>query len=576
MGKSQAFANPNLFWASICVDELARAGVTQAVVAPGSRSTPLTLAVDAHPDIQVFSLLDERGAAYFAVGLAMASGTPPLLICTSGTAAANFYPAVIEAHESEHPLIVMTADRPPELRGTGSNQTIDQVHLYGRFPRYFQDVLPPEAAPSARVVRFLRTSMNRAYAAAVAVPGPVHLNFPFRKPLEPNMGPLTVPENVLERPDRDPFTRIQSGGGQAALLDVDFPQKGLIICGPNCPDGAFPAALLQLGQHLGYPVIADALSGLRFGPHADANLVFSPAIAEMIPEPALILQFGEVPTSKPVLNLLERITDRTRRISVQPHGTWRDDSHTLSDLVHADPFIQVQSWLESSPGCAPENQAWLASVAVLYHTYLRTIAGHLADPAFEGGILTDVIAAMPEGGSVFVGNSNPVRHLDDYAPVVRKHLQVYGNRGASGIDGVLSTALGVSAAGQQPLVLVFGDISFYHDLNALLGVKRLGIPIIIVLIHNDGGGIFHRLPVAEFDPPFREHFITPHGLDFEPVVRMFGADYTRLDDRTGLKQALELALQTGGASVIEVRTDSAYYEQERRALMKEFKSNVFK
>lgn len=552
-------ANPATVWAHTFVDELARLGVRHAVIAPGSRSTPLTLAFAAHPAFRVHSLLDERGAAFYALGIGLATGTPAALLCTSGTAAANFFPAIIEAHASRVPLLVLTADRPPELRGTGANQTIDQIKLFGGYPRWFAEAPLPEGDPSPLLVRSLRTLADRAFAAALApLPGPVHLNFPFRKPLEPAGGP--VPFDLQARPDGQPLARIHPASPNPNF-QLELPPRTLLLAGPNCPAGDFPAALAGLAGRTGFPLMADALSGLRFGEWVDRVLLLNPQTAPACSAASLILQFGDVPTSQPLLDFLA--ASPARRVSIQPHGVWQDDAHTLAELVHADPAAFCRG-LRAPEGLA--DPQWIASLRESEANYWRAVEAQVHAGFFEGLILPDVVDALPDDALLFAANSNPARHLDEFARPLRKRVRVFANRGASGIDGAVSTALGVAAVSGRPLTLVTGDLSLYHDLNGLLALERCGVRATIVLIHNDGGGIFRRLPAARHEPAFTDLFLTPHGLDFEPAVRMFGAEFVRTTGREDFRAALAAAIGHETPRVIEVRTDSAAHECARQAI----------
>lgn len=579
--------NPSSLWAQVFVDELARAGLRAVCIAPGSRSTPLTLAFAAEPRIRVYSLLDERGAAFFALGLALAGGRPVALVCTSGTAAANFFPAVVEAHQSRVPLLVLTADRPHELRHSGANQTIDQIKLYGDFVRWFVDVAPPEAAPSARTLRSLRTLACRALATAAGLPpGPVHLNFPFRKPLEPTPEHLAAGalQALAGRPAGLPFTRFSRGtvSPSEAQLDslaelVQSAGRGLIVCGPRCPGGRFPGAVTRLVRLTGFPLLADALSGLRFGPHLEAagglilggyETFLSGGPAGGWPAPEVVLRFGAMPTSKVLGDYLEGLAG-CPQIALSEDGRWADAGHQLDHFIWADPALACQRLaerLEAAPGRAERSgwaMAWQRAEAETWAVVEAARAGSF----FEGSLLADVVELLPPGAGLYVASSLPVRHLDQFVRPRATPLRVFANRGASGIDGTISSALGAAAAGDAPLVLVTGDLAFYHDLNGLLALRRCGVRATIVLINNDGGGIFHRLPVADFDPPFTDLFLTPHGLDFEPAVRMFGADYRRVTDRAAFRRALQQALDSDASQVIEVPSDSAEFERRRREIV---------
>ncbi|NOY98396.1 MAG: 2-succinyl-5-enolpyruvyl-6-hydroxy-3-cyclohexene-1-carboxylic-acid synthase, partial [Chloroflexi bacterium] len=349
--------NRATLWAQIFVDELYRAGVRQACLAPGSRSTPLTLAFASHGGFRIHSLLDERGAAFFALGLGLATNIPAAVVCTSGTAAAEFFPAVIEASQNQVPLILLTADRPAELRDSGANQSIDQINLYGRYVRWFVDAAPPEKEPPALVLRYLRAMADRAVAAAQGIssqPGPVQINFPFRKPLEPVPVVDDVPDDLLQRaplwagrPDNQPLARLT---GSRRLADASLVEhlaetvrgapNGLVVCGPARPDKDFPATVSALATQLGWPVLADPLSGVRFGPHTQQTDIISTYdlfLNADTPSAGMVLRFGGMPTSKALMEYLESLPSNAPQVAVHSHGTWQDSAYKLSALVAADP-----------------------------------------------------------------------------------------------------------------------------------------------------------------------------------------------------------------------------------------------
>jgi len=584
------YSNRNALWAQVFVEELARSGLREVCIAPGSRSTPLALSFHENPNVRVYSLIDERSAAFFALGIALASERPVALLCTSGTAAANFYPAVVEAHYARVPLLMLTADRPHDQRESGANQTIDQLKLYGDHVKRFVDVAPPEVAPPARTLRYLRTLACRAFHQAESPPaGPVHLNFPFRKPLEPTPVPEDLPERwlasvgktALEGREGEAFTRIARGrlrptDEQIEQLAEAIQQapRGLIVCGPRCPGDAFPKAVVARARAAGYPLLADPLSGVRFGPHVSEHVLgayetFLAELAKQVEEPQLVLRFGAMPTSQALCAYLEALADsECRQIAVNEHGVWEDATHTLSDFFVADPVEacrQVTQKLEQQSR-APDL-GWL-EIWQRAERRSREIVEAVAEREFfEGYALPEVVEALPEGAALVVASSLPVRHLDQFVPPQTKRLRVFSNRGASGIDGTVSTALGVAAV-CRPTVLVTGDLAFYHDLNGLLALKRCGVRAVIVVLNNDGGGIFHRLPIARYEPPFRELFVTPHGLDFEPIVRAYGARFLRVDARQGqIAKALNEALLWEESAVLEVRTDAERHERIRREIL---------
>lgn len=575
--------NRNIFWARTLVDELARAGLERVCIAPGSRSTPLVIAFAENPDITVHSLIDERSAAFFALGLGLATGKPAALVCSSGTATANFYPAVIEARYSNVPMLILTADRPPELRASGANQTIDQVKLYGDHVLWFYDAPLPEAEPGALSLRNLRTLADRAYALTVAPEaGPVHINFPFRKPLEPL--PVATDRTDIETPRMGRvFTQITRGSltptdDQVAVLTalVQESSRGLIMCGPRMPGGeATLAALGAFASAAGYPVLADAVSGARFTPHLDALGAYDSYLSpDLLAGADLIIHLGAMPTSGLVERLLNTVTPRSR-VLISENAVWTDPHHSLSHLFVADSPALLNAVTDrlTQPAADPD---WRAHWHALDQAAWDALQPVLAVDLFDGAAAAAVAAAVPDGGRLFVASSLPVRHLEQYASPRRATIEVYSNRGASGIDGTISSAFGVAASDpERPVVLLIGDLAFYHDMNGLLAARRSQLNnLTIVLLNNDGGGIFHRLPIAQFDPPFTELFLTPHGLDFEPAVRMYGLAYQRARSIAELNRMLTQAIGSGSAAVIEVRTDSHQDEAARRALQQRVSTHL--
>jgi 2-succinyl-5-enolpyruvyl-6-hydroxy-3-cyclohexene-1-carboxylate synthase len=575
------FPNRNVLWAEIVVDELARSGLRHAVVAPGSRSTPLAIAFMGHPEIAVHSVLDERSAAFFSLGIGF-EGLPAAVLCTSGTAAANLYPAIIEANHSHVPLLVLTADRPPELRGSGANQTIDQLKMFSGQVRFFQEVTLPEAKPAPETIRALRSLTNRAYAHSMApLAGPVHLNFPFRKPLEPTpvRGEGTVPREASPRTHQRPFVKVHYSRAslsefelEALVADIQKTWRGLIVCGPGCPGGDFPKALARLTRQSGFPVFADPLSGIRFGPHISesSDLIFgayetclaAQALADW-EAPQLILQFGQLPTSKALNDFLGALPGSSERIAIMPSGTWHDDQFTTSQLYWADPTLVCEQLSQHLDPVPMVDDAWLQAYRQVDQAFWRLVHFAGREQFFEGLILADVVDFLDEDHVLFVGSSLPIRHLDQFGAPRDVHVPVRANRGASGIDGTVSTGLGWSVASARPVVIALGDISLLHDLNALSLIRRLGIPAKIVLIQNDGGGIFHRLPVADFEPAFSELFLTPHGLDFKKVEALFDVPYTRTRVRSSFRTAYRKALRSKQAQIIEIPTDAREHDVMR-------------
>ena len=602
-------SNRNVLWTDVFVDELARAGLKAVCIAPGSRSTPLTLAFARHGGIKIYTHLDERSAAFFALGLALASDEPVALVCTSGTAAANFFPAIVEAHMSRVPLLVITADRPPELRYSGANQTIDQIKMYGDYALWSVDAPLPEANPPALTIRSLRTLANRAYAKANGIrKGVVHINMPFRKPLEPipvASDAVEVPKGAeareispLWRDTEVAYTQIWSLNRfvdpvprNTLIAIIEQYERGLIVCGTHCPrfldfyrDIAvlsphdFEQHVVALANVSKYPLIADPLSFVRFrgrvsefvlgGYDNYINLDIAPK------EVDVVIRFGNMPLSDRFSQYLSRLNLK-HYIHIENSGMWSDDSHQITHYFQAQEgelCQQVVEALKSDDPMPPLNRETTVlrtQYVALENQTWQVIDEEIAIGAyFDGAAVYDVVGLIPPDSTLFVGNSLPVRLLDQFGKPQNKKIYVYANRGASGIDGNISSALGAGAARpDKPLVAIVGDITFYHDMNGLLAVHRNGVPITIVLLNNDGGGIFHRLPIKNFDPAFTDLFVMPNGLQFEHAAKMYGLEYVRADDRESFRQAFSESVNNRLSRVIEVRTDVHHDLKRRQEIM---------
>ncbi len=549
-------SNPSTVYATTFVDELVRSGLKHVCLVPGSRHTPLVLAFARHGEtINIYSHLDERSASFFALGLALATDEPVALVCTSGTAGANFFPAIIEAHQSRVPLIVLTADRPHELRQSGANQTIDQVKMFGDFVLWFCDAPLPEENPPAVALRNLRTLAARTYAKANGIrKGVVHINMPFRKPLEPTESNQLVESSNSQSSESNKIFRVRT----MPFIHDDMTwirqivrenEKGVIVCG----GGFSPAEGFGIYPHsnaIGYPVFAETYSHVR---HPNKALGAYDFYTDFATKPDVIIRFGNVPLSKQ-LNEFIVSSDAKYIFHFDSSGVWSDDSHLVTHEIPLPPSTIMSMFANyershsilSTQYSALENTTW----QVIDHE-IET------GEYFDGAVVYDVVDLIPGGSTLFAGNSLPVRHLDQFGKPTNKRIFAYANRGASGIDGNISTALGAGAGRpDKPLVAIIGDITFYHDMNGLLAVHRCGVPITIVLLNNDGGGIFHRLPIREHDPMFTDYFITAHGLDYSHAAKLYGLDYVRADTRDAFRQAFTESVTNCNATIIEVRTDA--------------------
>ncbi|MBW2269625.1 MAG: 2-succinyl-5-enolpyruvyl-6-hydroxy-3-cyclohexene-1-carboxylic-acid synthase [Deltaproteobacteria bacterium] len=564
--------------------ELVRSGVAHACICPGSRSTPLTAAAHREPGLRCWSHIDERSAGFFALGLAKASRAPVALVCTSGTAAVNFHPAVVEAHHAGVPLLVLTADRPPELRDWGAGQTIDQHALYGSAVRWFAEAPVPE--PGDAALRQARALACRAAAVSAGVaPGPVHLNLPFREPLAPapvagDLGDA----GALARAGRGDraytrvaeTTRAPSNEVARALAEqLRGIERGVVVCGPSDVREDEARAIAELAHTLGWPLFAEATSQLRCGAAAacaplvsqfDA-LLRAEAFAENL-RADCVLRFGATPTSKAFRLWLEG-TRPQHVLHVDPAGVWHDASHLASEVLPFAPGALCDA-LRVHLG-APRSSRWLEAALAAEHRALGVVEAELtSDATLHGpGVVRELGAQLPAGATLYVSNSLAVRDLDAFLPPGTPPLRVLCNRGANGIDGMLSSALGAAAAdATRPTVLLTGDLAFLHDAGALLAARRNELSATIVVLDDDGGAIFSMLPVAAHAEAvgYEKHFRTRHGADICAIAGAYAAraiDITSWEHfRTELKQALAEA----GVSVLRVPIDPAHALARRREI----------
>jgi len=559
-----------LFSARAIIDELVRAGVTTACVAPGSRSTALALAVAERDDVATHVLTDERSMGFFALGIARALRTPVALVCTSGTAAANLLPAVIEASLGGGALVVLTADRPPELRDCGSPQTIDQVGLFGSHARFAVDVpLLDATTASARVLRSLTS--RAALAANSGEGGPVHLNMPLREPFVDDTFPSRERFHVAARDDKRPFTDVVRSVGLDAhdarelATRLGRAARGVIVCaGRELP----AAAIAALAEVLDWPILADPLSAMRFGPHDRSRVV--DAVEPLLRDdefrsalvPDAILRFGLTPAPRSVQRWLDEAWPAEH--VVVDEAPWPDPVHAASTIVRVDAG-QFCAALAAALGPANEQASlwcrrWLDLSAVARDSLEESLGSQ--STLFDGVVVRSVVRALPDGATLMVGNSMPVRDADAFLAGSDRNLRVMANRGASGIDGVLSTALGIAASSAAPTALVVGDLSFLHDAAALAMAARERIPLLVVVVNNDGGGIFSYLPLRETlagkaDATFERYFGTPHGADLERAASIGAGFFARVEVSGDLDRTIAAALDAvvSGPAVVEVRTD---------------------
>ncbi len=537
------FSHINELWGFLAVEELFRAGVTSFCISPGARSTPLVYAVSenkwAAPNKRAVPVIhyDERGAAFYALGHARATGQPAAVICTSGTAAANFLPAVIEASVDHVPLIILTADRPPELRKTGANQTIDQVKIFGDYVRWQMDLPCPDEKISPE---FVLTTIDQAVYRSLRSPaGPVHLNFMFREPLAPSKEKQNYKEylkNVagwMNKPG--PYTKYVDT--KAQLSDetikeiaklINGSKSGLMVVGKI--DSKAAAPVLSLAEKIGWPVFPDIASGLRLGvkgknivPHFDLVLL-SESFQKFKPD--TVLHFGNQPVSKRLGQFLDSVRP-PNYIRIAPHPERLDPHHQVTLRIESDisDFCTRAALAVTKKGKSANTEKFI-NLSVRVDKIVTGSLGLDKDSRITEPALTRIISQqISKSGALFLASSLPVREMDMFADSSGHSVAVEYNRGASGIDGTIASAVGYANGLKKPVTLLIGDLAFLHDLNSLALVQESRIPLIIVIINNDGGGIFSFLPVAEMGKAFEPFFGTPHGLSFQKSADQFQIDY---------------------------------------------------
>lgn len=563
---------------------LVRCGVRHAVISSGSRCTPLVLAASRTEDLRTWTHPDERAAGFFALGIGKALRTPAALICTSGTAAANYLPAVVEARLSRTPLIVLTADRPPELRGRGAPQTIDQIDLYGRYPLYFRDLPVPLSGGNGQE-QWIEAAELAAHTAAGYPYGPVHLNLPFREPLIPAPGRLDALDAdahtygaeskdhctpTCPLPGADLWDRLANRAGRA--------ERGVIICGPQNSSDDLGSSVHALAVASGFPVLADVASQVRFGEHADAHVVSyydlflkNPRLAAGL-APEMVIRLGGLPTSK-TLNLWLQSSAAGDHVLIDDYAEFADP-FGCSTLTITSPLALAADEIAQRLGrTSTEASAYLlawrnadSETAGVLESYRREAAESLA-----GDFVAAAFDHAPARVPVYLSNSMAIRFGDAYAAASRIPIRVLCNRGANGIDGVISSAAGAAAALGERVVIVTGDVALLHDINALLAARQYGLDLKIVLLNDDGGGIFSFLPIAEHTDVFEPLVAMPHGRDFADAARFYGISYSRFVTVADFVDGYGASLNRRGPEILEVRYDRLQSARTSQEIFRRFR-----
>lgn len=577
-------SNPLTVYLSSLVDEMSQCGIDHCVISPGSRSTPISLLIAEHPKLQTYVVVDERSAGFFALGASKATYIPSVLVCTSGTAVANYLPAIVEAYYSRIPLIVLTADRPHELRDVGAPQAIDQLKLFQNYTKAFFEAALPE--DREEMVRYIRILIRRAYALATTSPaGVVHINLPFREPLLPDLSdPLLFTYGRSQEP-------MMVETGHRTLPGYVFDQlaeklhnvaRGLIICGPH-HDVSFIRAVHTLAERLGYPILADPLSQLRLSGTVSHNIIEgydallrneSFAIQN---KPDLILRFGAMPVSKPLTITLQQRWKNTPCIVIDGGSQWRDPIGATTEMYYCDETVFCYEISRRIEQFLPKDHLWLHTWQQANNITIKTIQ-HLQskETINEGQIYLELSRLLPDGSQLYISNSMPIRDVDTFFHQQDKKIALYCNRGANGIDGTIASALGATLNGKKT-VLVTGDLAFYHDLNSLAIASLNKLNLTIILVNNNGGGIFSFLPQAE-DTSSQKHFekifATPLNLPFEHAAKLFGVSYALCTNWEQFHSEVQRGLNEDGVHLIEVQTMRQENVVEHRTIWNEVNKQV--
>jgi 2-succinyl-5-enolpyruvyl-6-hydroxy-3-cyclohexene-1-carboxylate synthase len=564
--------NLNYLWSKFFVNQLALYGLKYVCISPGSRSTPLTTAFAENKRIKKFVIVDERSSAFFALGLAKQTGKPVALVTTSGTATANLYPAIIEAFKQRVPLIICTTDRPEYLRETGANQTINQKDLYKNHIRYSEDLALPKL--SINSFTNLQRVVEKAFTTAIAKNvGPVHLNFQFEKPLEKSIDNIEV-EDKFSKNLKElfspplPFSPTpilplsvstkKTDNTKEVLKKINSTQKGLIIVGWDSYQSSFTNKLIKLSQKTGYPILADGASGIFLRSENNNIIVNHQAFLRSAKfvnsySPYLIIQFGNAPTSNTMLDFIKNSS--CYKITVNAFGDRKDSGFPHHKILKANPndfCDEVINILqkESDKSYLRIYQRADRVVEEFKAKFFKTLK-----PADEIGVVNQVIETLPEKSNLFISNSLPIRDLEFFKSKTNKKINLFVNRGASGIDGINSTAAGIAAASKQPTVLITGDLSFFHDTNGLHTIFKYKIPLTIILINNGGGAIFGMLPIAKEKRNFDDYFLTPLNLDFSKLIKTYKGKYYSIKSFNSLQTKLNESISNKSFSLLEIKTD---------------------
>lgn len=556
--------NRNILWADLFVKQLAACGVRYVCISPGSRSTPLTFAFAKNKNIKKYVLIDERSSAFFALGLAKSSNTPVAVVTTSGTAAAELYPAVIEAYYQRTPLIICTGDRPPKYYNCGANQTINQINLYkNNIRKYYNAGLP--SISETKLLKIKKIAADAFYLSMHGNRGPVHINFPFDKPFEPDSFTDKIDVKLLKEISSVDFYGLNILKSNIIKIPEKVIQiviksdKGIIFCGPGEYQKSFISLLKKFSSNNNFPVFASASSSARFSKN---NFIISnydtflrsDKFAHKF-DPQLIIQFGAAPTTKSALEFFEK--SKAKIILVNEFGDLLDPSRNAETIINLKPELFIEEFLKRVTKSKVDNK-YFKTIKTIDENIKKKMIREIfcAKFPFEGRIINEVISLLPDNSNLMISNSMPARDLEYFTVASDKHIKVFSNRGASGIDGITSTALGIAASSKKQTVLITGDLSFYHDLNGLLAAKNYKVPLVIILINNNGGAIFEMLPISKYQNVFNDYFKTPHEINFNKIVEGYNGNFVNINNWEQFNTEFQKALASRNISILQIKTDS--------------------
>ncbi len=580
--------NRNIFWSELFVTALEKLGVKHACISPGSRNTPLTVAFQRSSKIKSFVIVDERSSGFFALGLANKTNKPVVVVTTSGTAVAELYPAIIEAYQQRVPLIICTADRPPYLLNTGANQTINQIDIYhNHIHNYYSADLP---GPNSKALNHLLSVTQKAFSESIKYNRPVHINFPFEKPFEPSEKTDKIDKKfLLSIGDKFKNIAVLKTTEKIKSYDINFilkqikaSKRRIILTGPLNVNSKNTKPLFQFAKKTDSLILADGLSGLRYTKSNSRNLIVNHAsflrsneVNEKL-DSELIIQIGNAPTSNSVLKFYAN--SKAFKIIINEFGELKDPSRTTEKIITSEPirFFEVLNKKIDKDFKIKTDKNWFNKYLKIdkQTEEIKQKSFTKAPFPLESKIINNVIELAPDLANVMISNSLPVRDVDAFAGRSAKNINIFSNRGASGIDGIISTASGIKAANKAPTFLIIGDLAFYHDITGLLALKKYSIPLVIILLNNSGGGIFEFLPIAKEKINFRDYFKTPLGINFKGIITAFDGHYSIIKKWNELSNEIKKALTRSIFSVLEIKIESQKGLQMRKNIWNEIKQTT--